>query len=568
MSSVYNGFEAVEDPAIAGRGGVVDLVGDHVIERAGREAGEVLGPRELLDRREHDLAGQVAGGAGEPGQPGRGAGGAEHAAQRAGSLGEELVAVGEHEHAGAREAALGGECDEVERGEPGLAQAGGEHDQGAAAALGTGGGEGGEGLALDAMRVGQGLDRLAGVVRARRDRGGAAAAVVVGVDPGGVEGAGAGPPALEGAGDAGVGLGVARAVGAEVPFDAGAERGPRDVAGADVRDARRRGLEAPCLGVERAGLGVERRGLDHAGLEATRGAGPGRGAGPELGRRLRLEGGAPLRPVEQLAEGLGLRDLERVAGDEADAGAAAHGGEEVRLEQVEAALLDERGDDGDVGRVAEQGREVLEEMVGGAAGRQWGGAPGQVVALARDDVANAAARVGDVAAAARDDVHVEVHHRLASRLAGVEADVVAVRGRGERGVEEALHLVHEGKEGGALLRGGLEPGGDLAARDDQGVAVRDRIAVEDREREVVGGDPVAGRDGEERGRQREGMLPDSTRERPVRTDTLEGARYGVGAGRSPGGRRASAAGLDGRRGAGRATRQVSRSPRPFAAHSR
>ncbi len=47
------------------------------------------------------------------------------------------------------------------------------------------------------------------------------------------------------------------------------------------------------------------------------------------------------------------------------------------------------------------------------------------------------------------------------------------------------------EEGALLFGGGLEPGGDFAARDDEGVALGDGVLVADGEGESVGGDVVA-----------------------------------------------------------------------------
>ena len=49
-----------------------------------------------------------------------------------------------------------------------------------------------------------------------------------------------------------------------------------------------------------------------------------------------------------------------------------------------------------------------------------------ILLLPGNDAAHAATWVGGVAAVARDDVAMEVHHGLASGLAAVHADVVAV----------------------------------------------------------------------------------------------------------------------------------------------
>ena len=94
-------------------------------------------------------------------------------------------------------------------------------------------------------------------------------------------------------------------------------------------------------------------------------------------------------------------------------------------------------------------------------------------------------------------MHVQVHDRLARRLARVEADVVAVGT--ELRVELALDVFYESEDGGALLVTRGEPVGNDAARDDEGVSGRDGVAIAKGERMGVLGDPVRGRDGEEDG---------------------------------------------------------------------
>ena len=76
-------------------------------------------------------------------------------------------------------------------------------------------------------------------------------------------------------------------------------------------------------------------------------------------------------------------------------------------------------------------------------------------------------------------MHVQVHHRLAGDLTRVEADVVALRS--ELLVELALYFRDELEEGALFLGSGLEPGGDFAARDDEGVALGDWVLVADGE---------------------------------------------------------------------------------------
>ena len=59
----------VQDAPVAVGCGVVDLVSDDVVEGAGREAGEVLVPRELLDGREHHVTQEIAPRPDEPAHP-------------------------------------------------------------------------------------------------------------------------------------------------------------------------------------------------------------------------------------------------------------------------------------------------------------------------------------------------------------------------------------------------------------------------------------------------------------------------------------------------------------------
>src|SRR5688500_5867462 len=105
------------------------------------------------------------------------------------------------------------------------------------------------------------------------------------------------------------------------------------------------------------------------------------------------------------------------------------------------------------------------------------GGEGGVPLFYGDDAAGAAAWVGDVSCEARNDVDVEVHHRLAGGLAGVEADVVAIRR--EFGVEGALD-VGDGAPDLCLLDGqGFEVRLDVAPGDDEGVPGAHRVAIPD-----------------------------------------------------------------------------------------
>ena len=230
--------------------------------------------------------------------------------------------------------------------------------------------------------------------------------------------------------------------------------------------------------------------LHHARLEAT---GPGRDRLGVIDLDVRDRAGcACLLPVEQLLERAGLGDLEVIAGDEADVRAAPERPAKGAFDPPHAAFLDEGGHNGHVGRLVEQRDDVARERVPDAAGGQGmslGRRPGQVVAFAWNDVPGAAPGIVHIPAVAGDDVHVEVHHCLASGCASVEANVVAV-GTGRQVVEALFHVPDELHDRGALLVGCREPVSDEASSDDEGVPRRDRERISDRERERVRGDPA------------------------------------------------------------------------------
>ncbi len=156
--------------------------------------------------------------------------------------------------------------------------------------------------------------------------------------------------------------------------------------------------------------------------------------------------------------------------------------------------------DGDVGGrgFRELLAEVGEEGVVLAPGDEAGGgcgAFGQVVALAGDDVPHTATGVGDVVLVARDQVDVEMEDGLPRGFADVDADVVAV------GVVAAGDQVSAAIEAGgdcrALVGGGVEPGRDVPARNDEEVARVHREGVPEGPREAVfEGDAVLGGEAE------------------------------------------------------------------------
>ena len=110
-------------------------------------------------------------------------------------------------------------------------------------------------------------------------------------------------------------------------------------------------------------------------------------------------------------------------------------------------------------------------------------------------MAHAAARVGDVAVVARDQVDVQVEDGLAGGFADVDADVEAV-GAVAAG-DQLSASVEAGGQGRSLLGGGVEPGGDVPSRDDEQVAFADREGVPEGPREAVfEGDAVLGGEAE------------------------------------------------------------------------
>ena len=80
-----------------------------------------------------------------------------------------------------------------------------------------------------------------------------------------------------------------------------------------------------------------------------------------------------------------------------------------------------------------------------------------------------------VAGVPRDDVEVEVHHRLAGGGANVRADVVA--GGVVPVVEEVLCFPGEGEEGGEFCVGRVEEAGDVPEGDEEEVAGACRVFV-------------------------------------------------------------------------------------------
>jgi hypothetical protein len=120
--------------AIRGGVGVVDSVDDDVVEALGGDASEVLGAGEFLDRSDHHGSVGLHEVACAPAHLCGLARCHEEAPEGALGLGKELLSVGEEEDARPL-ACAGCIAGNVEGGEPGLAEADGEDDEGASASL-------------------------------------------------------------------------------------------------------------------------------------------------------------------------------------------------------------------------------------------------------------------------------------------------------------------------------------------------------------------------------------------------------------------------------------------------
>jgi len=103
----------------------------------------------------------------------------------------------------------------------------------------------------------------------------------------------------------------------------------------------------------------------------------------------------------------------------------------------------------------------------------------QVVALRRNHVAHAAARVGHVAVAPRDHVQMQVRHRLSRRRTDIDADVEGVR-RPTR-PDRVTDGVDRAEEFGSLFGRRVEPARHMPMRNDERMPVGYGKAVPQRE---------------------------------------------------------------------------------------
>ena len=97
-----------------------------------------------------------------------------------------------------------------------------------------------------------------------------------------------------------------------------------------------------------------------------------------------------LHPVEEPAEGRGLRNVEVVAGEQSHAGAPAQRREHGLVQELEPAVLDECRENRDVARTGEQWPDMAEEGVVRSPDRQRPHGRSQVVPLSGNHVAHAA----------------------------------------------------------------------------------------------------------------------------------------------------------------------------------
>jgi hypothetical protein len=198
-------------------------------------------------------------------------------------------------------------------------------------------------------------------------------------------------------------LPIARGDDAVVPLDAGLEGAQAEVRAADKRRS------IPARSAEDVALGV---GARTVALEDAK-----------LGT---------ISKVEQAKERVGFSYAEVVAGEEPNATFTSEHIAQIFLEFAYATRHRERDRDVHLIGVIEVCDEVRKERVVGAADdrpvmrRPFYRRREEVVAAAGHHVAHAAARVGDVAGITRDDVEVEVIHRLPRCGADVQPEVVAV----------------------------------------------------------------------------------------------------------------------------------------------
>jgi hypothetical protein len=105
---------------------------------------------------------------------------------------------------------------------------------------------------------------------------------------------------------------------------------------------------------------------------------------------------------------------------------------------------------------------------------------------------HAPTRIGYVAMITRDDVHVDMGHRLPGGIASIEADVVSIRPGLQSLVQQHFDLIDKTHQRRLFLGRGVKPRGRQPPRDHQRVSFTDRKSIEDSKRKAVAGDPFGG----------------------------------------------------------------------------
>ena len=263
-----------EHAAVARRLGVVHLVDDAVIKRSHRREGrEAVGAGKFLDRRDDELAGEIAR---RPGDV-RHARGRDRLPERGLGLREDLGPVGDHEHP-RRPAEFAAHRDHVERREPGFPKARGHGHEGFGVAIPADRGQGGEGFLLPGARSERGG-------RGGRGRGGCELTIPhttqfgrfgcpgrIPLDHLGRQRRSLLPEVVKRGDEFAVEVARARRLAEQVPFDARLKGRPREVARPNDHDPARRIRDPPRLRVKRVGRATEVFHLREPGLERAAGA--------------------------------------------------------------------------------------------------------------------------------------------------------------------------------------------------------------------------------------------------------------------------------------------------------
>ena len=198
--------------------------------------------------------------------------------------------------------------------------------------------------------------------------------------------------------------------------------------------------------------------------------------------------------VLKFPEGFGFGDVQVIAREDAEAPTAPQEVAQVLPDEAHSAPEDERDREIGAKRPVEVAAEVGEQRIGitpderTCVGREadevepWG-RTGQVIRPMRNDAADPAPRIGNVAVVPRDDVEVKVEDGLPGSLADVDADVETVR----LVLPEDLlpHPINRSENRRLFLAGGIEPGRDMPPRHDQRMTGRDRKSIPKRDHEGI-----------------------------------------------------------------------------------